>query len=156
MSEDDLPEAASDPGTTRRLQDGTWPKGVSGNPMGRPRGARHRSTLAVEALLDGEAEGLTRKAIEVAMEGDVTALRLCLDRLAPARKDATVSFQLPRMETAADAIKPLSAVAEAVAAGEISPGEGAEFGKLIDAFTRAIEASEFEERLRRLERATSR
>ena len=155
MSENDLPEAASDPETTRRLQDGTWPKGVSGNPMGRPRGARHRSTLAVEALLDGEAEGLTRKAIEVAMEGDVTALRLCLDRLAPARKDATVSFQLPRMETAADAIKALSAVAEAVAAGEISPSEAAEFGKLIDSFTRAIEASEFEERLRRLERATS-
>ena len=99
MSENEMPEAVADPGTTGRLQDGTWPKGVSGNPMGRPRGARHRSTLAVEALLDGEAEGLTRKAIEVAMEGDVTALRLCLDRLAPARKDATVSFQLPRMET---------------------------------------------------------
>lgn len=106
MSENDLPEAASDPGTTRRLQDGTWPKGVSGNPMGRPRGARHRSTLAVEALLDGEAEGLTRKAIEVAMEGDVEALRLCLDRLAPARKDATVSFQLMQSKPSARSPRP--------------------------------------------------
>ena len=66
-----------------------------------------------------------------------------------------MAFELPRMETAADAIKALSAVAEAVAAGEISPGEGAEFGKLIDSFTRAIEASELEERLSRLERAAA-
>ena len=56
-------------------------------------------------------------------KGDVTALRLCLDRLAPPRKDATVAFAFPKMETAADAIKALSAVAEAVAEGTISPGE---------------------------------
>jgi hypothetical protein len=64
-------------------------------------------------------------------------------------------FSASPHETAADAVKALSAVAEAVAAGEISPGEAAEFGKLIDSFTRAIEASEFEERLSRLERAAA-
>jgi len=32
--------------------------------------------------LEGEAEALTRKAVELALEGDVTALRLCLDRIA--------------------------------------------------------------------------
>jgi hypothetical protein len=42
---------------------GHWPKGVSGNPLGRPRGARNRTTVASEALLEGEAETLTRKAI---------------------------------------------------------------------------------------------
>ena len=40
-------------------------KGESGNPAGKPKGARHRVTLATETLLDGEAEGLTRKAIEM-------------------------------------------------------------------------------------------
>jgi hypothetical protein len=55
-------------------------KGRSGNPAGKPKGARHRATVAAEALLDGEAEGLTRKAIEMALAGDGTALRLCLDR----------------------------------------------------------------------------
>jgi hypothetical protein len=67
-------------------------KGQSGNPSGRPRGARNKTTLAVEALLDGEAEALTRKAIERALEGDTTALRLCLDRLLPPRKGRPVSF----------------------------------------------------------------
>ncbi len=39
-------------------------------------GARHKATVAAEALLDGEAEALTRKAVEMALAGDGTALRL--------------------------------------------------------------------------------
>jgi Family of unknown function (DUF5681) len=62
---------------------GRWEKGQSGNPRGKPRGARNRATLLAEALLDGEAEALTRKAIEKALEGDGMALRLCLERVLP-------------------------------------------------------------------------
>src|SRR5436190_21458026 len=71
---------------TARTERGTFGRG---NP-GKPKGARHRTTLAVEALLDGEAEGLTRKAIKMALAGDTVALRLCMDRIAPARKDRPV------------------------------------------------------------------
>ncbi len=53
-------------------------KGQSGNPAGKPKGARSAVTLAAEALLDGEAEALTRKAIDMALGGDATAMRLCL------------------------------------------------------------------------------
>src|SRR3954463_11789814 len=77
-------------------------KGQSGNPRGRPPGARNRATQAIEALLDGEAETITRKAVELAKAGDTVALRLCLDRLAPVRKDRPVTFALPRIETTAD------------------------------------------------------
>jgi hypothetical protein len=80
---------------TDTKQGARFRKGQSGNPSGRPRGARNKATLAVEALLDGEAEALTRKAIERALEGDTTALRLCLDRLLPPRKDRLVSFAMP-------------------------------------------------------------
>src|SRR5262245_2183572 len=69
--------------------------GQSGNPAGKPKGTRNRTTLAVEALLDGEAETLTRKAIELAKAGDLAALRVCLDRIAPPRKDRPVLFELP-------------------------------------------------------------
>ena len=69
--------------------------GRSGNPAGKAKGTRNRTTLAIEALLAGEAEELTRKAIEMAKEGDGPALRMCLDRLAPPRKDAPVCFDLP-------------------------------------------------------------
>ena len=51
-------------------------KGQSGNPAGRPRGSRNRATRAMQTLLDGEAQALTRKAVELALEGDTTALRL--------------------------------------------------------------------------------
>src|SRR5918994_7645484 len=65
-----------------------------GNP-GRPKGARHKATLAAEALLDGEAEGLTRKAVELALGGDTVALRLCLDRLLPVLRERPVTVDLP-------------------------------------------------------------
>jgi len=60
-----------------------WPKGTSGNRAGKPPGTRCRATLAAEQLLDGEAEALTRRAIEAALGGDTVALRICLDRILP-------------------------------------------------------------------------
>ena len=147
-------EEALAPETTRQ-QDGKWLPGVSGNRAGRPKGARHKATLAVEALLDGEAERLTRKAVELALAGDTTALRLCLERITPARRDRHVSFDLPKLEAPADAVKACSALLAAVADGALTPSEASELGKLIDACVRSIEASEFEERLSRLERGAA-
>jgi hypothetical protein len=81
---------------TGEKQGGRFQKGHSGNPRGKPREARHRSTLAAEVLLDGEAEQLTRKAVELALGGDTTALRLCLDRIIPPRRERPVSLPLRR------------------------------------------------------------
>jgi Family of unknown function (DUF5681) len=125
--------------------------GQSGNPSGRPPGSRNKSKLALEALLEGEAEGLTRKAIELAKAGDMTAMRLCMDRIYPARKDTPVSFDLPKLETAADAVKAMAAIMGAVASGDLTPVEANELSKLVDTFTRAIEAHDLDERIRRLE-----
>lgn len=121
-----------------------------GNP-GRPKGARHKVTLAIEAILEGEAEGLTRKAVELAQAGDITALRICLDRLAPVRRDRPVTFDLPKIETAADLPKATQAIMEAVADGELTPSEAAELGKLVDAHAKAIEVTDLHRRLEALE-----
>jgi hypothetical protein len=83
-------------------------KGVSGNPDGRPSGSRNKTTIAVENLLDGEAEALTRKAIELAKRGDMAALSLCLERIAPPRKDRPVAFALPAIDTPAAATKAMA------------------------------------------------
>jgi Family of unknown function (DUF5681) len=128
-------------------------KGQSGNPSGRPRGARNKATLAVEALLDGEAEALTRKAIERALEGDTTALRLCLDRLLPPRKDRLVSFAMPLIENADGAARLMAAILAAVAAGELTPTEASEIARLVEVFAKTLEMSEFEARLVALEQA---
>lgn len=125
--------------------------GVSGNPDGRPAGARHKTTRAIEALLDSEHEALTRKAIEKALEGDMVALRLCLDRLAPPRKDAPVSIALPAVRSAADAVEASAAVLEAVAAGEITPDEAGRVMALLTAHKGIVEAGDMEARIAALE-----
>src|SRR5262249_2361696 len=109
-------------------------RGQSGNPEGRPKGSRNRATLALESLLDGQAEELTVKAIELALGGDMTALRLCMDRILPARKDRPVTFDMPAIDSAADAKTAGAALLTAVSVGTLTPSEAAEVGKLIDAY----------------------
>jgi hypothetical protein len=125
--------------------------GQSGNPNGRPKGSRNAATLALESLLDGEAEALTRKAMELALAGDIAALRLCLDRILPPRKDRPVSFEIPTIDTAEDAKAASAALLATVAAGSLTPSEAVEIGKLIDAYVKAIETSEVLARLEKLE-----
>jgi hypothetical protein len=122
-----------------------------GNP-GKPRGARNKATMAVATLLEGEKEALTRKAIERALDGDVTALRLCLDRISPVKKDSPVAFTLPTMETADDAAKAAGAILEAVAAGDLTPTEGTAVAGLIETFRRTLETTEIERRIAALEK----
>ena len=132
-----------------------FPKGQSGNPDGRPKGSRNATTIALEILLDGQATALTQKAIDLALAGDMAAIRLCLDRILPPRKDRPVTFALPPIESAQDAAATVSAVLAAVAAGEITPADAGEISKLIEAYVRAFETAELAERLERLERMTS-
>jgi hypothetical protein len=139
-----------------RKQDTRFKPGQSGNPAGKARGTRHRATPAVEALLDGEAERLTRKAVEMALSGDTIALCLCLDRIAPPRRDRPAHFCLPAIETPADLPKASAALLEAVASGELTPSEAAELGKLVEAHVRAIEVTDIQARLDALERASPR
>jgi hypothetical protein len=130
-----------------RNTDGTF---GTGNP-GKPKGTRHKATQAALALLDGEAEALTRQAVTMALGGDATALRLCLERIAPPRKDVAVTFDLPRMETARDAAKAAGAVLGAVADGDLTPTEGAHIMALVETYRRTLETTELEARLAALE-----
>src|SRR5829696_2272138 len=143
--------AASSESTEPKQRPRLFQPGQSGNPSGRPPGSRNKTTLAVDALLDGEAETLTRKAIELAKAGDLVALRLCLDRICPPRKDRPVRFDLPELRTAEDAKLAASALLKAVADGDLTPSEASEIGRLLDSYTRILEREEFEKRLIRLE-----
>ena len=127
--------------------------GQSGNPNGRPKGSRNAATLAIESLLDGEAAALTRKAVELALAGDIAALRLCLDRILPPRKDRPVSFEMPPINNAEDARAASAALLTAVVSGNLTPSEASEVGKLIDAYVKTIELTEVLARLDKLEAA---
>jgi hypothetical protein len=136
---------------TGRKANGTFTKG---NKVGGSKsGSRHRVTKAIEALLEGEAEGLTRKAVEMALEGDTVALRLCLDRLAPPRKDSLISIRLPKVNGLKDAVEASASVLDAVSEGEITPDEGARVLSLLSAHKALIETCDLEARITALEQS---
>ena len=141
------------PENTDKMQGTKFAPGQSGNPAGKAKGTRNRTTLAIEALLEGEADALTRKAIEMAKEGDGPALRMCLDRLAPPRKDSPVCFDLPPIKNVADAVEASSALLFAVAGGDVTPDEAARIMSLLTSHKVLVETGEFERRLEVLEAA---
>lgn len=121
-----------------------------GNP-GKPKGARNRATQMLEALFEGEAEEIGRAALEAAKGGDVQAMKLILDRLAPARKTRHIAIELPRIETAADLLSAQGVVVEAMAGGQITPDEATEIGKVLEYIGAAIERRDLEARIAALE-----
>jgi Family of unknown function (DUF5681) len=128
-----------------------FPKGCSGNPGGRPQGARNAATVIAEHLLDGEAEALTRKAIQKAKQGDIVALRLCLDRILPPRRERPMAFALLRLKSPNDAAQAMAVIAAGLASGDITSSEAAELANVVDAFTRVLAASDFDTRIAALE-----
>ena len=95
---------------------------AAGN-TGRPKGSRNRAAIAIDCLLKGQAEALTQTAVTKALEGDSVALRLCLERIAPAPKDQPVSFSLSKMNNALDASEAAGSVLTAVSDDELTPIE---------------------------------
>lgn len=141
----------SAPAKTGRMQ-GKFAPGESGNPAGKRRGTRNATTLAVEALLDGEAEALTRRAIELALKGDTIALRMCLDRIAPPRKGRAVTLAFPAsLKTPNDLAEAQASILTAMGSGEITTDEAADAAKVIEAVGAAIERRELEQRIAALE-----
>jgi hypothetical protein len=122
---------------------------------GRPKGSRNKATIAIEGLLEGQAEALTQTAISKALGGDSIALRLCMDRIAPPMKDKPIVFALPQMLDAMDASKAAGSVLSAVSDGTITPIEGTRVMGLIDSYRRTLELTEIEQRLQVLENSNA-
>src|SRR5207342_1485742 len=135
MSDNLMKPAANQAGTQRGRP---FAKGRSGNPAGKPKGARHRATLAAEVLLDGEAEALTRKAIELALAGDPVALRLCLERIVGPRRGRAVELvgelALPALASVADLAGAMTRVAAAATQGAITPDEALALSQMVESF----------------------
>jgi hypothetical protein len=126
-------------------------KGQSGNPGGRPRGSRNRMTILMQGLLAGRAEAIGQKLLELAENGDIAAIRICMDRLAPAGRDEPVDVGLPPIEKPADSVAAAQAIVTAVAAGDLTATEAAGLAKVIDVYVRAVETKGLDERLTKLE-----
>ena len=134
-----------------RKKDGTFAKGFVANPAGKPKGTRHNATRLAEALIDGRAKELVDKAVDMALAGDPTAMRIVIDRLCPPRRERTISFPMPRISAASDLIEAAAALTQAAADGEITPSEAASLSTLVGNVARAVETVEIVARLAKLE-----
>jgi len=124
--------------------------GKSGNPKGRPKGIADRR-VALRQLFQPYAGELIGKAMELALAGDTQAIKICIDRIVPPVKEEPIAVTLPKIDSPEDCTKAQAAVLNAVAAGEMLPGEGQTLSSLIDAQRRAYETTELTKRLEALE-----
>ncbi len=129
--------------------------GISGNPAGKPPGAKNRATVLAQALFDGEAETLTRKIIELAKAGDMQALKVCVDRLCPPMKAqaAPVQVEIPETENISVIAK---AFIKAAADGRLPPDVAAQLVSAVGTLAHIVEVNELKERLAALEAAVGR
>jgi hypothetical protein len=138
---------------TRKNSTGQFAKGASGNPTGRPPGSLNKATLLMEALLEGDAEQLTRKGIELALAGEPIALRMCWDRILPPRRDRPIHLNLGPVENPQQISAAGSKVVEAIGDGRITPNEGETLANVLAVQTNVVATADLESRLEQLEQA---
>jgi hypothetical protein len=121
-----------------------------GNP-GRPRGARHKTTVLAERLMQADTKAIVETVLTAARNGDMTAARLVLDRIAPASRDRSIRFAMPAVSTADDIASAMSAILATVASGDLTPIEGQAVASLLDGFRKTLELAQLEARIAALE-----
>lgn len=129
----------------------TWQKGESGNPTGKPAGARNKATVMVRSIMERGAKEITEAVVGLAKEGDLSAARLVLERLVPPAKERPICLSLPDTSTADGIAQAQNAILQAVAAGDLLPGEGATLAGIVEARRKAVETQELEQRITALE-----
>ncbi len=117
---------------------------------GRPKGSPNKKKPGQD-LLDEYAPHLVRKCIAEAMQGDRSALRLCMERISPARRGACIRMNLPPIKTAEDVNKAAEKVTQAIRRGEITPAEGDTMMNILESRSRVIERVQWESRLEAME-----
>ena len=139
------------PDNAGRMQGGQFAPGCSGNPAGMKLGTRHRTARLVQRMMSGDAEAVVNAVVTAAKGGDMTAARLVLDRIAPPCRGRPVRLDLPPIVGAADLVKALAAVADAMARGVISAEEAQATAGVLDHQRKAVETLDLERRIAALE-----
>jgi hypothetical protein len=124
-------------------------KGESGNPAGRPPGARNTRTLLCEAFLENQAEGLTRTLVNMANGGDSTALRLAIDRILPRGASRPILFPLPRVDCAKAARQAVADVIQGMSTAQLAPRDGNEMLRVLERGAKIIATAEAAEAVAR-------
>lgn len=137
--------------TKRQAPKTAFKPGTSGNPKGKPAGTRSKATQLLAAMMEGGAEKITRAVIDAAQAGDLMAAKIILDRVMPPAKERPVNIDLPDTQSAQGVAAAQSAILQAVAAGDLLPGEASTLSAIVEAKRRAIETQELADRITQLE-----
>ena len=144
----------TEPETTDTKQGaGRWQPGQSGNPSGRPKGARHAALMALDAIGEGAAGEVMQSVVDAAKGGDMRAADILLRRLWPERKGRPLMVDLPSITGAADLPAAVGAVVQSVAAGDLTAEEGQAVAGILETQRRAIETADLAARIEALEMA---
>lgn len=122
-------------------------KGQSGNPKGRPRGARCKATMAALSLLQDDLQAVTQVCIDRAKEGNLMACKLILDKLIPPARDLPVTFPAPELTSAAGLRAALASILKLVSIGHITPGEAAQLALVVNSLGTNLAIEELEQEL---------
>jgi len=101
----------------------TFKPGQSGNPKGKPVGARDRRT-DLRKLFEDRAPELINKTIEMALGGDPAALRLCIERCVSRKRDEPIDIDLPKDLTKGESLSEVGIkILRSLQRKEITPEE---------------------------------
>jgi hypothetical protein len=98
---------------------------------GRPQGSRNRTTLLAQEMLQSRAPEIVNKCLELALNGDSAAIRLCLERVAPVRSKRPVNLGALPMSTVAELSQASDLVLRKVISGELTILEARGMAQLI-------------------------
>jgi hypothetical protein len=130
---------------------GKFAPGKSGNPKGRTPGTRNKSTLAAFETIRGSAGALAQVAVDAAMQGDLGALKLCLERILPVCRDMPIEITLPKITKLKDLTTFTAALLDGVSEGLVGCGEAEKLSRIADVYKNVVQATNFEERIAQLE-----
>ena len=143
------------PDNTEKKQVRTkFQKGKSGNPYGRPCGAKNKATMLAQVLLERDIEAICNRVIDDAKKGNLQAIKLVLERIIPPKKDSPITLELPQIQTSSDILLCANIITDAVSKGELSPSEGEAFSRILDIHSKAIELNDIDKRLKVIEEKT--
>lgn len=114
---------------------------------GRPKGSRNKNQAPGQHILDQYGEHVLHKCVALALQGHAVALRLCMERISPARREAYIRLNLPAIESAQDVNCAADQVTQAIRRGQMTPSQGATMMHLLERRSRVIERADFESRL---------
>jgi hypothetical protein len=138
--------------TNKPTPPAAWKPGESGNPRGKPKGAINKTTRLALELFEGGIKNIAEVVIKQAQDGDLTAARLVLDKLVPNARERAVELPgLPSTENPAGVAEAQAAILQAVASGDLTPGEAATLSGIVENRRKAIETQELEQRIKAIE-----